>query len=360
MNKLREILKNVTEKRILIALIVAVAIVVIAVIVGVMSGGSDSINEQAVEDTVLYEQTTAGSGETASYLTDNEMIQLFFTPGTFEGKAVQLSGMIYAEPQYEGDQVTLEIWNDPENAAKRFVVSLKNPTEQFASNQYVLVDGIVTGEAADDVSDESGNTSSNAAVTVSSTAVPKIEAKSVTLSSYQDVVAPTQKEVTFGTNIEQNGYQMTLDTIEFADSETRIYVTLKNNGAATLQLSASDATLVQNGTTYEQQSHVNSDYQLLPAELTSGAETTGVLVFPAMDDSIDFQLQFDVTSLDSSETLTPYQFNIHVNQDTSSTAENSASVANQTGAADDHTADSTTGLPGSSTTGGDDDLVTIP
>lgn len=359
-NKLREKLKNVTEKHILIALIVAAVIVVIAVIVGVASSGSenDSGREQPAGDTAGNERTATGSGETADYLTDNEIVQLFFTPSTFVGKAVQLSGMICAEPQYEGDQVTLEMWNDPENAAKRVVVSLKNPTEQFAANQYVMVDGIVSGEATDAASGESDSTSTNSAVTVNATIVPRIEAKTVTLSTYKDVVAPTQKEVTFGTSIEQHGYTMTLDTIEFADSETRVYVTFKNNGAATLQLAAFDAELVQNGTSYEQQSYVNSEYQAPQTELASGTETTGVLVFPAMDDSIDFQLQFDVTSSDSSETLTPYQFNIHVNNDATSDNDDSTSTTNQTGNVTDNAAGSTSNLP--DTSDSSDDLVTIP
>ncbi|HDX9580272.1 TPA: hypothetical protein ROX88_003905 [Bacillus pseudomycoides] len=54
---------------------------------------------------------------------------------------------------------------------------------------------------------------------------PVVKAKSATKAEYKDAFSPTKKAIDVNQKVSQNGYDITVNKIEIADEETRVYVT---------------------------------------------------------------------------------------------------------------------------------------
>ena len=108
-----------------------------------------------------------------------------------------------------------------------------------------------------------------------------------------DAVVPTIKEITPENAIsEQNGISLKVDKIEFAETETRVYMTETNASSAKFNMWVYSIKITQNGQQIEQDSTSMSsyegDYAQLSTEILPNASSSGILVFPAMDSSAMF------------------------------------------------------------------------
>ena len=64
----------------------------------------------------------------------------------------------------------------------------------------------------------------------------KINATKVEKMSYMDVVVPTRLSVEVNQTITQKKYSLTVEKVEFADTETRIYVKAINDGKSNFNI----------------------------------------------------------------------------------------------------------------------------
>ncbi len=216
------------------------------------------------------------------YLEDSQIAELFTTPGDFKGKYVVLTGKVFVEPEQDGDDYCLQVYEDPENYENNFIVYYSGDLD-VSSDDYIRVDGMVNGEFT-------GENMLGGEVTC-----PLITADSVEVISYIDAVVPTLYEVVpEGASVEQYGITVSVDKVEYAEAETRIYMTETNNSEYGFDLYTYDVKLVQNGMQIEEDSSsmspYNGDYAELSSSLVSGASSSGVLVFPAMDHTQGFTL----------------------------------------------------------------------
>ena len=77
---------------------------------------------------------------------------------------------------------------------------------------------------------------------------PAIVADSVEVVTYQEACAPTLYTATVQTAAQtQCGFTVSVDSVELAEKETRVAVTVTNNGAAAFSIYDSSAKIVQNG-----------------------------------------------------------------------------------------------------------------
>lgn len=134
----------------------------------------------------------------------------------------------------------------------------------------------------------------------STVTVPMIEVESVEISNYIDAVVPTITETAPENAVaEQNGLSIKVDKVEFAEKETRVYLTGTNSSSEKYNISSYDIKILQNGQQINQDSSTTSPYEggyaVFPYELLAGASASGVLVFPAMD-SASFQLHAEAYS----------------------------------------------------------------
>ena len=130
---------------------------------------------------------------------------------------------------------------------------------------------------------------------------PLIKADTISAKSYIDAVVPTISEITpENAIVEQHDVSLKIDKIEFAETETRIYMTETNNSSDNFDFYTYDMKIIQNGTQFEQNWDSSTQYEADLPELSDsilpGASSTGVVIFPALDSSTSFQLYADGSS----------------------------------------------------------------
>lgn len=220
--------------------------------------------------------------EKKEYVEEDKISDIFANPDDYVGKYVKLSGQVFNKPENDGKNIAYQAWYDIENAENDFIFYIKEDIS-FSSEDYVIVDGKITGSFK-------GENAFGAEVKC-----PEIEAVTAEKSTYMDAVVPTLTEITPENAIaEQSGVSLKADKIEFAEKETRIYLTASNGTSDKFSFSIYDIKVLQNGQQIAQDSDTMSPYYGKYPELSydvlPNASTSGVLVFPPIDGSAAFQI----------------------------------------------------------------------
>lgn len=260
----------------------------------------------AVSATACGEKTpqkTEVIKEEKVYLTETEIPTLFTDPESFKNKYVKLDGQIFTTPEQSEDGIVLQIWHDPTNAANNFIVYVSGTDNTFKKDDYVSVDGKILGEF-------SGENMFGGTVLA-----PMIQADTIEIKSYMDAVVPTLTEIIpENAVVEQNGVSLKVDKVEFAEKETRVYLTESNNSDAKFSMWVYSIMLVQNGKQIEQNSSSMSsyrgNYEQLSSDILPNASSSGILVFPPMDSSAAFQLYAEGSSDNYELEFEPFLINV--------------------------------------------------
>lgn len=233
------------------------------------------------------EKDSGGTSEKAEksdkkeYVSDAEIANVFSDPEKYKGKYIRLSGKVFNGPDKEENYAAYQAWHDITNAQNDFVFGLED--DSFVVDDYVMVDGVITGAFKGE--NMMGGTIS----------CPMIHADSVEKLSYMEMVVPTIKEIVPENAVsEQNGISIKVDKVEFAEKETRIYVTEANSSADKFSVFTYDMKIIQNGQQIEQDvasaSTYEGNYAQLSSDILPNASSSGILVFPAIDSSAGFQI----------------------------------------------------------------------
>ncbi len=248
------------------------------------------------------EETTITTSE-KEYVSESEISNVFVNPNDYKGKYVEMTGQIFVAPEQDEDGIMLQAWHDPQNSQNNFVVWVEGTNNTFEINDFISVDGEITGEI------EGEN------VFGETVSAPMIDADSIEIQSYMDAVAPTTSEITpENASVEQYGITITVDKVEFAENETRIYMTESNASENTFNLYTYMIGIVQNGKQIEQDmssmSVYEGDYEQLSDNLLPGASSSGILVFPAMDSSVGFQIHAEGMSDNYEQQFEPFVIDV--------------------------------------------------
>ena len=235
-------------------------------------------------------------------LTEIEVKQMYSNPKDFVGRRVELVGKVFSTPEYDKDGVYFQMWGDPENSDLNTVVAYFNPEMNLNGNEYVRI----VGEVADVFEGEN--------MMGGKIIAPGIRADSLEVISYMDAVAPTMYTATATTSsVDQYGYVVTIQKVELAESETRAYVSVTNNGSEVFDLYKYSAKIIQNGKQYEQESNYNADYPDVQGDLSVGVTTEGIITFPAIE-SAPFQIIIPGRSENWNEDIKDYVFDFTVQE----------------------------------------------
>lgn len=188
----------------------------------------------------------------------------------FTGRPVTLVGQVFNVRREDGATM-LQVHTDLENYTDNVVVLCEGANPKIGSQAYVEVSGVV----GDDVEYENAFGTQMSAVAVKADSIEKL--------AYKDAVAPTTTSLSPAAVNEQKNYKLTVDTIEFSDKETRIYLTVTNGGVGRFNLHTTSAAVVQDGI---QQNVTTPDYQAdyptFSNSIIPGASMSGVLTFPPL------------------------------------------------------------------------------
>lgn len=231
-------------------------------------------------------------------LTQDELRFMFSNPDDYIGSKVELSGIVFGSVDSDEDGIYFQIWSDPINMDWNTVIGYLDPTFQVEDGQYVKVTGVV---------DHVAEGENMMGVTITA---PAILADTVEVSSYIDVVSPTIATASAAQpTVDQHGYAVTLEKVELAENETRLYVSLTNNGSGNFTLYDFNATIIQAGTQYEYQPNYDADYPELQTDIRPGVTTEGVITFPAVQQT-PFQVIMEAHSDNWSENFSEYTFDV--------------------------------------------------
>lgn len=251
------------------------------------------------EETTPTEETT----ETEPvYVDESEIPLVFSNPEAYIDQHVVLEGKV---SNYVGQDDGIDIYQAHysfDRTDNVFMLAVEAGTE-IETDDYIVVDGIILGTY--EGTNAFGSTISNLAIV----------ATDIEVLSYMDAVVPTVSEIIpEGASLDQNGVTISVDKIEFAEKETRVYITEQNNSGETFNLYSFNAVILQDGQQIEpdssSMSRYNGDYPEVSSDLRSGATSSGVIIFPAMDSSIDFTFEIEGHSDDFHMDFEPYRFDI--------------------------------------------------
>ena len=281
---------------VLIAIGALVAIVIIVTLIGVDEESSSS--GTGVDKT--SSSSLDGSSESGEEpLTESEISQMYTEPKKFKGRSVTLYGKIFSEPENDSKGVSFHMYASPDDYERNTVIEYKNPSAELKSGDYVKVVGTVYGEIK------------GTNLFGGSLSAPKITASSVEVVDYITAVRPTIKSVEVGKEINQSGYKCTINKVEFAEKETRVYVTFENGGKEKFDLHVYSTKIVQNGTQFDIESNHMAEYPKLQTSIMQDVKTEGILTFGKMDQA-SFKLYIKGSSEDYKEKIEEYVFDITV------------------------------------------------
>lgn len=231
-----------------------------------------------------------------SPMSEDEISQMYSDPESFKGRTLELYGRVFNEPEYDDDGVYFQMWGDPENGERNTIVACKDTSLKLQDDDYVHISGSVSGKYE-------GENALGGKITA-----PAIIADSVEVVTYQEACAPTLYTATVQTAAQtQCGYTVSVDSVELAEKETRVAVTVTNNGAAAFSLYEYSAKIVQNGKQFEREYNSYADYPELQSDLMIGASTTGIITFPTLGKA-DFDITLTGSSDNWDESISPFTF----------------------------------------------------
>ncbi len=227
----------------------------------------------------------------------DEVKGLYADPKSYQNKVVELYGKVFTVPQQDQDNTAIQMWGDPKNSNNNVVVYIPDRNFEVKSGDYVRIIGKVGEEFK-------GNNAFGGGVTA-----PTVYAKECEVVSYIEAVSPALSTIEVNQTIAQLGYAVTVQKVELAEDETRIYVKVENNGSDKFSLYSFSSLLVQNGKQFQEQSNWDADYPDIQTDLLVGNTTEGIIAFPKIEKA-DFAIVLEGHSGNYREDFEEFRYEI--------------------------------------------------
>ena len=208
------------------------------------------------------------------FVEESKVGKIFKDPDAYKGKYVTVTGLIANSEAKKGGKTLFYVCEDVVNYENYLVVLADNDLfDEFRTNDYVEVTGRIDGgydDKKEDVEDDS-------------VPLPQITAEKIKMSSYKEVMAPTIREVQVDQTLEDHteGVKITLQRVELAKNETRVYFTIDNQSEDGYNFDK--LKIIQNSKqfteTYNGASEEDPDYKRIEYEIPSGVKEEGMLLF---------------------------------------------------------------------------------
>jgi len=229
---------------------------------------------------LLQERTPSRPVETPKLatLTTDDISAAIKDPVAHEGRKVEIDGQIAKDPEYDQDGTHLQIYLISGGMEADVIVRYPNYLE-VTQGDFVKITGSVIGPFT-------GATSDGGKIET-----VEIKGNLIVPATMEAVLAPA-RATWAGTKQEEKDLSVTVDKVEFADSETRLYLSARNGGDSSIVIQVSNTFLRQGSDLYGPRSEVPTGYKELPVDLSPGSSGAGVMIFPPLDESIpvDFSL----------------------------------------------------------------------
>ncbi len=218
------------------------------------------------------EQTAAPDNTNNEPTITNENVSLLVSEGDEHKNAkVELTGHVFLTPEKDSNGIYFQMYSDVKNDDINTLVGYEDPNFELNDGDYVVVKGIF----------KETQTAENAFG--GQLTLPVVIADSVEIKSYMDVVAPAIHTIDVNETQDHSGYVLTVDKIEFTESESRVYVTIKNNTSEKIHFYTFNSKGIQGNKQLEEQENYDADYEEPQSEILPGIETSGIIAFEPFD-----------------------------------------------------------------------------
>ena len=272
-------------------------LLVISLLVLVLAGCGDSSptssgNGESSEGT-KKEKTTE-----AKLLSKGDFEKMFSDPKKYKGSTVDFYAKVFVEPERDSEGTYLQAFAN-NNDERNTIIMIKDPDADVNIEDIIHVTGTI-------IEVFKGENAFGGQITAPSILADKIEK-----SDYQTAFAPAKETIEVNDEKDQHGYKLTVEKVEIADIETRIYVKVMNETVDKISFYSFDAKLVANGKQYEEEMNYEANYPEVQSDILPGVGTEGLIVFPRLPDDVDtFQLYFEGSSDNWELDFEPFVFEI--------------------------------------------------
>lgn len=230
---------------------------------------------------------------------EKDFDKMYTDPKKYKNYEVEFIGKVFVDPERDEDGVYLQVWADGENSEKNLIVAYNEPDFEVSTDDYIRVKGIVgdsfEGENAFGASME----------------MPAIKASKIEAVDYMTAVAPTIKTIEVNEEINQNGFIVSVEKIEIAENETRVYAKVDNQTKDNISFYSFSTKLIVGNKQLEEENVYEADYPELQSDLIPGTQTEGIIVYPKIDENEEMLKFYAEGSSDNYEiTVEPFTFEI--------------------------------------------------
>ena len=237
--------------------------------------------------TALIFMVGCGSKETAPedrvYLEGSDIDAAISDGDAYKGKWIKVVGKVF-NVDTDGDNIAIQAWYDPVNASQPFMVyATKDIAGSVNNDEYISVDGKISGVFSGE--NMMGSEVKNLL----------IEADSLKVGTYDELYAPAENTKTVGETQDQHGVKVTLDRIEYAKGEARVYISVQNDSGEKASIYTFDSKAIQDGKQFDHEENYEAGNDDM-GEILDGASKEGVIRFKGLDPDKQVKIQIKAFS----------------------------------------------------------------
>ncbi|MGN9866651.1 DUF4352 domain-containing protein [Bacillus swezeyi] len=142
---------------------------------------------------------------------------------------------------------------------------------------------------------------------------PRIIADTIEKSDYATAFAPAEKTVKVNKTQNQHGFAMTLEKVEIAEKETRLYVQIENKSKDKISFYDFDTKITADNKQLEPDTNFSAEYPEIQSEILPGVKTEGIIVFPKIE-SKKANIILEGSSDNYDMTIKPFTFELNLDK----------------------------------------------
>ncbi|KFI02427.1 DUF4352 domain-containing protein [Bacillus spizizenii] len=266
------------------------AIVVIIIIANIGNSG----DSQASTAT-----TSSASKKSTKTVQKADMEKLYTNANQFKNYKVDLYVKVF-DVEQDDDGTYLQGYNNPEKLSKNTLIMSDDSDLDIKDDDIIHVVGTVKDKY--DGENALGG----------SVSAPRIIADSIEKSDYATAFAPAKKTINVDKTQNQHGFALTLQKVELAEKETRLYVKIENKSQDEISFYDFNAKIIADNKQLERKDDLSS-YPKIQSEILPGVNTEGVIVFPKIE-SKTAKIILEGSSENYDITINPFTFEVNLDQ----------------------------------------------
>lgn len=210
------------------------------------------------------------SAENIKILTADEFKQMYSDPNKFKNNKVNFYARIFLEPEKDDKGTYFQCYANNDDSMNT-LVTISDPKLDVKDGDIIYITGVVAKAYT-------GKNAFGGEVTA-----PVITADKVLKADYATAFAPAVKTVDLNKEINQHGYIMKVNKVEFAEKETRVYLTINNASKDKISFYSFNSKATQGSSQFEIADNYDAKYPEIESEILPGIKEEGIIVFKPMN-----------------------------------------------------------------------------